>query len=273
MRYADLHLHTHHSDGTRSPREVIDLAVAKDLGIVAISDHDNVAAWFEIRDYAEEQDVLLVPATELSSEFKEVDVHILAYAFDPADESLARRLASFRETRERRGELMVERLNEHGYPISMERVKEFCGGGSMGRPHVARALVEAGHCKSFEEAFARFLVPGRPTYVGKERFSIEEAVELVHRTGGLLSVAHPTLYPDHRRLVPEILDRGVDAIETLHPDVDAVSRLHYEALAAERGIFITGGSDDHGSAKTAQTIGTVKVPESTIGPILDRMRR
>lgn len=271
MRYADLHTHTFHSDGTRAPREVIDVALGHGIEIVAISDHDNLAAYFEIKAYAGSAGVMLIPAAELSAEHQGVDIHVLAYAVDPLDERLNERLATFREDRLTRGHRMCERLLAAGYPISTERVLELCGGGAMGRPHVARALIEAGHVSSMKEAFERLLRPGGPGFVPKPRFAIGEVVGLVHAAGGLTSVAHPSLYPNHRKLVAEVLDMGVDGIEVFHPEVDPESRRFYTRLAADRGLMITGGSDDHGTAKTSESLGTVKVEEKHVRPILDRM--
>ena len=271
MRFADLHLHTYHYDGTRSPREVIDLTHGAGIDIVAISDHDNLAAYFDIKSYADERGVTLIPATELSCGYEGVDVHILAYAFNPFDERIDERLTQFREVRQHRGEEMVARLESLGCMIDLERVRELAGGGAMGRPHVARALVEAGHVSSFSEAFDRYLGTGKPAYVDKARFEIQEALDLIHSSGGLLSIAHPTLYRDHERIVPELLDAGIDAIEVFHPDVDEANRDRYHNLARFRGKHVTGGSDDHGAAKAVETIGTVKVPESLIGAILERL--
>ena len=272
MRYADLHTHTYHSDGTRSPKEVVDVALAAGIDILCISDHDNLAAFYEIRPYAAARGVTLIPGMELSCGFEGVDVHVLAYAFDPNDEKIAERLRSFRETRHRRGYAIVERLRTLGVPISAERVDQLAAGGAMGRPHVARALVEAGHVASVQEAFDKYLAAGKPAYVEKERFRIAEAVSLIRSAGGVTSVAHPTLYPDHERLVPQLLDAGIDAVEVLHPNVDELNRSRYSNLARFRGKFTTGGSDDHGSVKTSETLGTIRVPETMIGPILDRMK-
>ena len=141
----------------------------------------------------------------------------------------------------------------------------------MGRPHVARALVEAGYATSVSDAFDKFLGAGKPAYVEKERFRVSEAVELIHSAGGLTSIAHPSLYPQHEMLVPDLLDCGVDAIEVLHPDVQAEDRERYSNLVRFRGKFATGGSDDHGTVKTTETLGTIRVPETMIGPILERM--
>jgi len=271
MRYADLHTHTYHSDGTRSPREVIDVARSHGIDIVAISDHDNLAAYFETKSHADSVGVTLVPAMELSCGFAGVDVHILAYAFDPLDPRIDQRLRSFREARQRRGQAIVEKLRGLGVKIRPERVDELAAGGAVGRPHVARALVEAGHVRTVSEAFDVYLAGGKPAYVEKDRFQIADAVELIHSAGGVTSVAHPASYPDHSSIVPQLLDAGIDAVEVLHPDVDDAERERYTNLARFRGKFITGGSDDHGTVKAKQTLGTFKVPESWIGPILDRV--
>ncbi|MBV8518263.1 MAG: PHP domain-containing protein [Acidobacteria bacterium] len=271
MRYADLHTHTFHSDGTRSPREVIDVARTHAVTILAISDHDNLAAYYEAKPYADEVGVTLVPAIELSCGFEGIDVHVLAYAFEPHDERIAQRLQSFRESRHRRGYAMVEKLRALGFDIRPERVDELAAGGAMGRPHVARALVEKRYVASVSEAFDKYLGTGKPAYVEKERFRITEAVALIRDAGGVTSIAHPTLYPDHEQLVPRLLDEGVDAIEVMHPDVDALNRERYTNLARFRGKFTTGGSDDHGAVKKTETLGTIRVPESMIGPILERV--
>lgn len=271
MRYADLHTHTFHSDGTRSPKEVIDVALAAGIEIVAISDHDNLAAFYEIGPYASERHVTLIPAIELSCGHDGVDVHLLAYAFDALDESIEIRLRSFRESRLRRGHAIVRRLQDLGCPIRAERVEELAAGGAVGRPHIARALVESGFASSVSDAFDRYLGTGKPANVEKERFRIAEAVAMIHAAGGLTSVAHPTLYPDHEHLVPKLLDLGVDGVEVIHPDVGELDRERYTNLARFRGKMTTGGSDDHGTVKTTQTLGSFKVPETMIQPILERM--
>jgi predicted metal-dependent phosphoesterase TrpH len=271
VRYADLHTHTYHSDGTRSPKEVLDVARAHGIEVVAISDHDNLAAYFEIKPYADQCGMTLVPAIELSCGFEGIDVHVLAYAFDAHDQRIAQRLRTFRDTRHRRGYAIVDRLRELGVPVSAERVDELAAGGAMGRPHVARALVEAGHVASVPEAFDRYLGTGKPAYVEKERFRISEAVTLIRAAGGVTSVAHPSLYPNHEELVPRLLDGGIDAVEVFHPDVPELDRERYTNLVRFRGKFATGGSDDHGTVKKTETLGTIRVPETMIGPILERL--
>jgi len=271
MRYADLHTHTNHSDGTRSSREVIDVAKTHGLEILSISDHDNLAAYFESKVYADSRGVQLIPGVELSCAYQGHDIHILAYAFDPVDERVEERLRSFRATRADRGKRMVGLLNSLGYKIDHERVTQLAAGGAMGRPHVARALVERGYVETVAEAFDKLIGAGKPAYVEKERFKIEEAIELIRAAGGVTSVAHPTLYPNHEHIVPELLDAGIDAVEVMHPDVDPASREMYTNLARFKGKFTTGGSDDHGTVKKTQTLVTIRVPETMIKPILERM--
>jgi predicted metal-dependent phosphoesterase TrpH len=258
MRFADLHTHTYHSDGTRSPAEVIDVALAHGIEIVAISDHDNLAAYFEIKTYADSKGVTLIPATELSCAYE-------------GDERIEAKLQRFRDARQTRGRRIVERLRALDYNISSERVEQLAAGGAVGRPHVARALVEAGYVASVSEAFDKLLRPGKPGYVEKDRFAIDEAAALMRATGGLTSIAHPTLYPDHERIVPQLLDAGIDGIEVLHPDVNAEWRETYSNMARFRGKMLTGGSDDHGTVKKTETLGTIKVPEDWIGEILRRL--
>jgi predicted metal-dependent phosphoesterase TrpH len=166
---------------------------------------------------------------------------------------------------------MVERLRSLGYDIDANRVEQLAAGGSVGRPHVARALVERGYVPSVDEAFDKLLGTGKPGYVGKERFDVEEAIALIRETGGLTSIAHPTLYPRHEEIVPVLLDAGIDGIEVLHPEVDAQSREHYSNIARFRGKMLTGGSDDHGTVKKVETLGTIRVPENWIGALLERV--
>lgn len=269
--YADLHLHTFHSDGIRSPEEVVRLAAHHGLSVIAISDHDNVAAFAEAEPHARAAGIKLIPGVELSITFSGVDVHLLAYAFDPEHRALVEKLRLCRDTRERRGEIMVERLRDHGIPVEMERVRELCGGGASGRPHVARALVEIGAVATVEEAFQRYLSPGGLAWVEKERITLEEAERLVRDAGGITSIAHPTLYPDGQAIVRAIVAEGVGGIEIHHPDVDGESRERLRAIAAENGLLTTGGSDDHGF-ENRETIGTVRVPLEEIAPVVERWR-
>ena len=270
--FADLHLHTHHSDGVRTPGEVVSLAKERGLAAIAITDHDNLAAFAEAEPLAREAGIELVPGVELSIEWEGVDIHLLAYAFDPEDAALCSKLQLCRDTRAMRGEMMVGKLDAMGVPISLERVRELCGNGAMGRPHVARCLLENGVVASIDEAFDRFLSPGMPGWVEKERISLSEAIEIVRAAGGLTSIAHPALYPDGERLVRAMLPLGVDGIEVLHPNHDQEASRRFAAIADEHRVMRTGGSDDHGFADR-RTLGSVRVPLEQVSRIFDQWRR
>lgn len=164
---------------------------------------------------------------------------------------------------------MVEKLRALGIPIDLARVHELRGDGAMGRPHLARALVEAKAATSVEDAFRRYLAPGGPAWVEKERIALDEGLALVRGAGGITSIAHPSLYPEADTLVRTLLAEGVDGVEVQHPDVPADDRARWERLAAEMGKMTTGGSDDHGFAGRA-SMGTVRVPVERIQPIIER---
>jgi 3',5'-nucleoside bisphosphate phosphatase len=269
-RRADLHLHTSWSDGIRSSRAVIDLAIEHQLEIIAISDHDNVGAYHEIAGYAADRGIQLIPAIELSTSHGGEDVHLLAYGFDASSQRLEDTLEAFRQRRRSRSALMVERLIELGVPISRERVIELAGSGSMGRPHIARALLESGAVTSFQEAFERYLSPGMPGYVDVERITARAAIDLIHQLGGITSVAHPTVYLNHHELVTTLIDEGLDAIEIFHPDVRGEEVDFYLELAKQRHLLVTGGSDDHGF-EGAMAIGTSFLQEPYLAPLLERL--
>lgn len=272
MSFADLHLHTFHSDGVRSPGEIVRLAGERGLSVIAISDHDSVKAFPEAEPLARAAGIELIPGVELSITWEGIDVHLLAYAFDPEDAALNATLARCRDTRERRGDLMAERLRAIGVSIDLDRLREICGGGAVGRPHIARCLIEIGAVASIDEAFERYLSPGCPGWVEKEKIDLDEAITLVRDAGGITSIAHPTLYPDAETLVRAMIPHGVDAIEVLHPDVPPAEEERYRGIAAEHGILTTGGSDDHGF-EDRRTIGSVRVPAAAIEPIVARWRR
>lgn len=272
MRFADLHLHTIHSDGRRTPGELVELASIHRLDVIGISDHDSVDAYQEALDAATRRGITLVPGVELSVAWHGIDIHLLAWAFDPADEALVERLADFRHARDVRGHVMVENLVALDLPITLDQVKRICGSGALGRPHVGQALIDAGVCSSMNEAFDLYLIPGRPGFVPKARLAVDEALSLIRNAGGVTSIAHPAVYPGHETIVPELLDLGVDGVEILHPSMPPELTRHYDRLCVRMGKMRTGGSDDHGF-EDRKTIGSVRVPEEWIEPILSRVER
>lgn len=270
MRSGDFHLHTTHSDGVRSSREVIDLAIKHGLHTIAISDHDNIGAYLEVHDYAAQHDVTLIPAVELSTDFEGEDIHLLAYGFDPSADELHAQLEELRRRRLNRGASMVDRLIQLGYAITHKRVKEIRGNASLGRPHIARALVEGGAVDSIEQAFDDLLSPGKPGYVDTPRMPATDAIALTHRLGGIVSIAHPSLCSKPMHVINSLCSAGLDAIEAFHPDVSQEDRDRFITFARENEMLITGGSDDHGFEGSV-TIGTSRLPEPYLSAFLQRV--
>jgi 3',5'-nucleoside bisphosphate phosphatase len=244
-----MHSHSTASDGTCSPAEVMRQAHAAGLDVIALTDHDTVAGQREAAD-ALPAGLTLVPGMELSSRLDGHSVHLLAYLFDPADEELAAERARIRESRVRRAEAMVERLAELGVPITWEQVSALAGDGVVGRPHVARAMVEAGAIESPDQAFTSdWIGPGGRAHVPRYALDPVRAIGLVRAAGGVTVLAHPRAgrgwaVPDD--VVAGLAAAGLAGIEVWHPDQDAAQRIRLQELAARLGLVASGGSDDHG---------------------------
>lgn len=245
MPRADLHTHTTASDGRLAPAELVRKAHAAGLAALSITDHDTVGAYEEAKPAAEELGIELIPGVELSANVGGRDVHLLGYGFDLENEPLRAHLARYRAERVRRAEAIVAKLGALGHPVSIERVREIAGGGVIARPHVARALVEAGHVEAVQDAFARFLGADAPAFVPKGTAGPEELVALVHDAGGVVALAHPAEFVS-LDLLARLLRAGLDGIETVHPMHGDGLTKRWRAVARRHGLFETGGSDYHG---------------------------
>jgi predicted metal-dependent phosphoesterase TrpH len=273
----DLHLHTTISDGHLSPRELIRRAHANRVRTLAVTDHDNTDGLAEARTEADALGLTLIPGIELSTDLGEVGVHVLGYFLRYDDPAFQARLLPMRDDRLNRAYGMVARLGELCYPIAIDRVLEIAGEGSVGRPHVAQALLEAGHVGSIAEAFDRFISDHGPAYVERMKLSPQEAIAMIHANGGVTSVAHPYDAPDVDALVAELAAAGLDGIETYYQGYgpDRVERLL--ALTRQYGLVPTGGSDYHGfpmgdASEVNNDIGSVRVPEETVELLRARAR-
>lgn len=251
MSRIDLHTHTDRSDGTFTPAELVRLAAERDIDVVAITDHDTTEALEEGRTAGASAGVDVVPGVELSAEHDRRSVHVLAYWVDVGDRAFQSELSRLRDQRLRRGELMVERLGELGVPVSWERVLEIARGGNVVRPHVAQALVEAGHVASVEEAFDVWIGDDRPANIAKHALAPGDAVRLIREAGGAAVVAHPGMWdgeaPLPRDLIEQMADAGLAGLEAEHTDHSPEQRERYRAVAEELGLVPTGGSDCHGT--------------------------
>jgi predicted metal-dependent phosphoesterase TrpH len=254
----DLHSHSTASDGRLSPAALVALAVARGIGALALTDHDTTAGIAEARAAAP-PGFELVPGLEINSsgdrELSEHDIDFLGYFVDPDDPALQARLALIRDARRGRAYGMVARLAELGVPVHWERVLAIAGDAdSIARPHVARALLEAGHVASLAEAFERFIGDDGPAYVDRLRATAREAIDLIHAAGGVAVIAHPH-HAGVAGLIPALAERGLDGVEAYYPAHSPAQQADLLATAHRYGLLVTGGSDFHDPAIVDDTHG------------------
>lgn len=247
------------------------LAAHRGVRLLALSDHDTLAGVPEALAAGERVGVRVVPAVELNTESRWGDVHVLAYFLDPADVALEARLAWLRDNRGRRIDLMVERLGSLGYQVSLDRVLEIAAGGALGRPHLAQALVEAGHVPSYDAAFRTLLAKDSPAYVERVGLSPLEAVRLVVEHGGVASLAHPGTVQNLIEVLPELVNAGLAGLEVYYPSHDAATTARLRALAQAHDLVTTGGSDFHGRGEREHALGASFVPPEAV-PSLEARR-
>jgi predicted metal-dependent phosphoesterase TrpH len=264
---ADLHLHTTRSDGYCTPVELVDKVAALGLQAMAITDHDEISAIQDVRAYGVSRGVEVLAGVELSVNFRHHDLHVLGYCFDPQDEDLNQYLHLFREERLRRAEKMVKKLAAMGMPISLQAVLAKAGEGAIGRPHIANVLLEDKFVYSFEEAFYKYLGNGKPAYVEKYRFGVQEAFALIRKAGGVCAIAHPGIQLSNGDLV-SLIKSGVDALEVIHPKHSTEQTQLYGQMAEQYGLVRTGGSDFHGGSKGAGALGKYTVSYD----VVDRLK-
>jgi predicted metal-dependent phosphoesterase TrpH len=269
----DLHLHTTVSDGRLPPRELLRRACANGVRVLAVTDHDNTDGLPDALDEAAALGLELIPGIELSTDLGSIGVHVLGYFLQWNDPAFQARLAPMRDDRLWRAQQMVQRLAELGYPIAWERVLAIAGEGVVGRPHIAQALLEAGHVSSITDAFDRFIADHGPAYVERMKLTPADAIAMVHAAGGVTAVAHPYDAPDVDALVAELATAGIDGVETYYQGYTPERVQHLADLATEYNLIPTGGSDYHGfpmgsAAEVDNDVGSVLVPEQTV----DRLR-
>lgn len=257
--FADLHLHSRFSDGTFMPEELVARACRHGLTALALTDHDSVEGCERMRVACARHGLEFIPGTELTAEYNGAEVHILGYHLDTTHRRLLADLARFQRDRQNRIREICARLQGLHVPLQAEAVFALAQCNSPGRPHVARSLVERGHCRSLDEAFERYLKRDRPAWVPKVRISAREAIALIHEAGGLAVLAHPALnHADH--LIPMLAAEGLDGLECFHSKHSEQAVQRYLALATQHGLLITGGSDCHGDSKGRPLIGSIKLP-------------
>ena len=242
-------MHTTHSDGRLTPTELVALLAAQGVEMAAVTDHDTTDGIDEAMKAAVAYPSLrFVPGIEISADHPQGtgDLHILGYFIDHRDERLQRRLASLMDERLHKAQRTVERLGELGLPVDLERVKEIAGESSIGRPHIAQAMVERGYISSVKEAFQGYLEDGGKAYIDRARISMEETVELIQGVGGVAVIAHPIFVSGFENLLPRFVELGVVGMEVHYAEFSPEQQAEYEAMAQRFGLLPCGGSDYHG---------------------------
>lgn len=272
MSKVDLHIHSTASDGRHSPQEIVRKAAGLGLEVIALTDHDSVDGITPALEEARKLDRLqFIPAVEVSTDVPSGEVHVLGYFIDYTSEELAAALERFRSSRVGRAQGMVDRLAGLGIHISWERVREIAGTGTVGRPHIAQALLEKRYIGSIGEAFDRYIARDGPAYVEREKMTPVEAVQLILRSRGVAVMAHPFTVPEPEATIVEMKAAGMAGIEAYYGHYTGEETGTLIALAKNHGLLVTGGSDYHGLDESKETpIGGVEVPMEAVETLMAR---
>lgn len=274
----DLQIHTLDSDGTWSWTEVLEKCLDLNLAAFAITDHDTTVRRDEIAAWAKANDAMAIPGIELSTCENDQTIHLLGYFLDGPLDKLEARLAYLREGRLDRNKKIVSRLQSLGISVTEEDVLAAAGRGTVGRPHIARLLMQRGVVKTMQEAFDRYLSPNGQAYFPKVELPLREAIDLLHEAGAVTSISHPGLL----KRTPEILEQslklwrswGLDGVEALYPTYSLEQTAFFDRIADKYGFVKTGGSDFHGDNKPHIQIGVgtghLNVPDEFIEPLLQK---
>jgi len=264
MTTADLHLHTLYSDGTDTPRRVVELAKQAGLSAIAITDHDILDGYPEAFHAATELGIELLPGLEMSASSDGREVHVLGFLIDLADQPFQQLLADQRLRRIERIHEMIARLQRLGVVVTADDVFAEAGvEGTVGRPHVARALVRRGYVSTAKEAFDRYIGNHAPAYIPGSPMGPREAIHAIRQAGGVPVLAHP-IYLKDDTVIEQLSREGLVGLEVYHSSHSPELIAHYEQLADHLGLLRTGGTDYHGSSKEGVPIGSVTVPYALV---------
>lgn len=247
-----------------TPAELVERAVAAGVTTLAITDHDTTAGLGPAREAAKDLPIEVIPGIEISCYAGKREIHVLGYLFRDEDEALQELLVRMRQARVVRMRQMLEQLAAVGVRVELDQVVSMAGGDSIGRPHLARALVTAGHARDWDDAFDTYIGFGKPGYVARTTLSPQQAVEALRAAGGVAVLAHPALVRDND-LVRELLDAGFQGLEVWHPSHSPRHVRRYRRLARSRGLVATGGSDFHDPESTSRPpLGSMRVPAEVV---------
>jgi 3',5'-nucleoside bisphosphate phosphatase len=269
MARADFHTHSTASDGLLSPDELVNLASDRGISFLSLTDHDTTDNVLATRAAAGQAGITFVTGVELSTHVRRGELHMLGYGIDIHDSDLQAELGRLRASRRERAGKMVERLNAIGIDITSDDVAVHAGGDSVGRPHVARAMIDKGYVTSIDEAFNRYIGPGREAYVPRRALMPEQAVELIRAAGGVPVLAHPFTLPDYAERLPDLIAAGLQGIEVYYGEYSAADQKRLATVARHHGLLATGGSDYHGpNFREGRELGSVAIPETAIQALL-----
>ena len=266
-KWIDLHTHSTASDGSMRPAELVRYARETGLAVIALTDHDSMGGVEEAIEEGKKIGVEVVAGVEIGVEFKP-EMHMLGYFFGDSYENIREVLEELRQNREKRNPQIVEKLNELGFAITMEEVREAAGGNVIGRPHIAKVLVDKGYAESVSEVFEKYLSAGRPAYFKKDRLTPGQGMQEILKAGGVPVLAHPLYLERDWDQLDDLLARlkqeGLKGLEVYYTDHSEEDIVQYRKLAEKHGLVMTGGSDFHGSFKPDIDLGkgrgNLKVP-------------
>lgn len=267
----DLHMHSNFSDGVHPPSKLIEMAKEKGLVAISLTDHDILDGIVEAKKAADEVGIEVLTGVELSCEFGGRDLHVLGYGIDPEHAGFQEMLRMFRETRHKRGIKIIEKLNALGISIEPSEVMAQAGQGALGRPHIAKALVEGGHVSRTQEAFDKYIADGGPAYVPKYKMNPPEAIEHIHAAGGLAFIAHPGVFLEKTEGIYDLIEQGFDGIEVYHPTHKEDTRRTLKSIALEKDMLVSGGTDYHGFPGRDLEIGSVEITYEIVEDIKARL--
>lgn len=273
MNEIDLHTHTAASDGALTPTQLVIRADKLALKILAVTDHDSTEGVVEALAAGRAHGLEIIPGVEINTDVPRAEVHVLGYFIDHTDSHLRGELARLREGRVGRARRMAEVLTEMGVAVDFQRILALAGEGAVGRPHVAQALLEAGHVTSYNEAFAQYIGRNSPAYVERLKFGPIEACRLIREAGGVPVLAHPVHYDRYGAIttaidldaaLPDLIEAGLMGLEVYYPGYDAITIAYLLNITRRHGLLATGGTDFHRIRPDGPDLGGVYVPKKVV---------
>ena len=267
---ADLHLHTTASDGRLTPRELVQQAAKLNLDVIAVTDHDTVEGIPPALEAAKSfPQLMVIPGVEINTDVPKGEVHILGYFINYLDPKLRRNLEELRTSRYERGKKMVAKLSEMGINVEWERVMELAGGGSVGRPHIAQAMLERGYVSSLREAFDNYIGRNGPAYVERKKLTPLDAVRLVVESDGLPVLAHPADIDPLEPFLLQLKKAGIVGIEIYYNGYSTRTIAQLKSLAKKHALISSGGSDYHGlDTSIGADIGSIHLPQDSVQQLI-----